>query len=80
MKAYVTYDNGELRAALDDGREIRAADPHELADRLFAAGVTKEEVAMPDWRAGDQAPHGGAKIALYARLAQLRAAASDDAA
>nr|WP_013207372.1 hypothetical protein [Ralstonia solanacearum]CBJ34359.1 hypothethical protein [Ralstonia solanacearum PSI07] len=72
VKAYVVNQGGQLVATLENGVEIREDDPRVLADRLFEAGVRKEEVAMPDWRAGDVSPHAGVKIKLYARLAQLR--------
>ncbi len=72
MKAHVVCRDGQLRATLTAGHEIISNDPYELAERLYAAGVTKEEVTMPDWREGDSSPNGGVKIALYWRLAQLR--------
>jgi len=70
MKAYVVMRDDELLATLEDGRQFECADPCELADRLFEAGVCKVDVTMPDWRAGDLAPHGGIRIALYARLSE----------
>ncbi|WP_454743450.1 hypothetical protein [Cupriavidus necator] len=70
MKAYVVRYGDGLLATLEDGRQFACADPGELADTLFAAGVSQGDVSMPDWRAGDIAPHGGIRIALHARLAE----------
>ncbi|MDE4919564.1 hypothetical protein ACUXAV_004549 [Cupriavidus metallidurans] len=72
MKAHVVYRDGQLTATLSTGHEMTSNDPYVLAERLYAAGVTKEEVTMPDWREGESSPPGGLKIALYWRLAQLR--------
>ncbi len=73
MKAHVIYLDGQLQVTLATGQTMTSVDPYVLAERLYAEGVTKEELSMPDWREGEMSPHGGLKIALFARLAQLRA-------
>lgn len=71
MKARISNYGDGLQAALDDGRRFNSSDPLELADALFSLGVRSGDVAFPDWRQMDEAPHSGVKIAILARLKQL---------
>lgn len=64
----VTSEGEDLVARLSGGRELRHEDAEALADLLLAAGVTANDVRMPDWRAGDIAPCTGHKIAILGRM------------
>jgi|GEM_PF-2843621 len=64
----VTDEGDNLVARLSGGRELRHKDAEALADLLLAAGVTPDDVRMPDWRAGDVAPCKGHKIAILGRM------------
>lgn len=60
--------DGQLVAQLPDGRALADADAERLAELLLNAGVSVEQVQMPDWRDGDGAPLVGQKAALFSRM------------
>lgn len=71
MKVHVVQRDDELEATLETGEKLVSGDARDLGARLRALGVRSEDVTMPDWREGDIAPLGGAKIALFMALKGL---------
>ena len=68
VTAMVVLTRRGLTAYLSTGEVLQNPDPVALADMLIAAGLTAQAVRMPDWRAGDDAPLTGHKIALMQRM------------
>lgn len=64
----ITREGKQLIARLSGGRVVRHYDAVALADLLLAAGVSADEVQMPDWREGDGAPSIGERIAIFQRM------------
>lgn len=74
IRARVVYDPARdllVGTVLATGETFETSNAHEMADRLFAAGVRHGQVSMPDWREGDVAPTASEKIALNHRLNRL---------
>ena len=67
-RVIITREGEHLVARLSDGRVLRHPDTIALADLLLAAGVTADDVQMPDWREGDIAPMVGERIAIFHRM------------
>lgn len=57
----------QLVAFLPDRRTLSSSDAVELADLLLAAGVSADQLQMPDWQ-DDSAPLSGHKAAILARM------------
>jgi hypothetical protein len=70
-KVYLDSVRNVLVSKVDDGTSYEASDPRVMADWLFSMGIRPGQVDMPDWRAGENAPTSGQKIALNARLHEL---------
>ena len=70
VTATVLLTHSGLAAHLSTGEVLQNPDPVALADMLLAAGLTAQAVRMLDWRAGDDAPLTGHKIALMQRMRQ----------
>lgn len=68
VSAVVTWEKGQLVARLSDGLTFSSADSATLADLLLGAGIEADAVTMPDWRAGDEAPAAGQRIAIFSRM------------
>ena len=68
VMAVVTFEAGLLVARLSDGSTLASADSASLADLMLRAGVEADAVTMPDWRAGDEAPTAGQRIAIFGRM------------
>lgn len=64
----VALVDGQLVAQLPDGRTLADADAARLAELLLDAGVSVDQVQMPDWRDGDGAPLVGQKAAIFSRM------------
>jgi hypothetical protein len=64
----VTLEGDELVAVLPNGNALAHADAVRMAELLQMAGVSADQVRMPDWREGDSAPLSGQKAALLARM------------
>ena len=71
-RVIITREGEHLVARLSDGRVLRHPDTIALADMLLAAGVTADDVQMPDWREGDIAPMVGERIVLFHRMRQAQ--------
>ncbi len=71
-RVIITREGEHLVARLSDGRVLRHPDTIALADMLLAAGVTADDVQMPDWREGDIAPMVGERIAVFHRMRQAQ--------
>lgn len=68
VTAMVVLTHGVLAAYLSTDEILKNPDPVALADMLLAVGLTAQAVRMADWRAGDDAPLTGHKIALMQRM------------
>lgn len=68
MPVVVTLTDGQLVAQLPDGRTLADADAERLAELLLDAGVSVDQVQMPDWRDGHGAPLVGQKAAIFSRM------------
>ncbi|CAJ0691177.1 hypothetical protein R82526_03609 [Ralstonia mannitolilytica] len=66
----ITHDSEQLIAHLSGGRVVRHHDAVALAELLLAAGITVDDVKMPDWHEGDSAPSIGQRIAIFQRMRQ----------
>ncbi|EPB8062598.1 hypothetical protein ACW57B_006762 [Pseudomonas aeruginosa] len=66
----ITHDGEQLIAHLSGGRVVCRHDAVALAELLLAAGITADDVQMPDWREGDSAPSTGQRIAIFQRMRQ----------
>lgn len=68
VSAVVTWEKGLLVARLSDGQIFSSADSTTLADLLLGAGIEADAVTMPDWRAGEEAPLAGQRMAIFRRM------------
>lgn len=59
--------HGQLVAFLPDRRTLTSSDAVHLAELLLDAGVSVDQVRMPDWQ-DDSAPLSGHKAAILARM------------
>jgi len=66
----ITSESGQLIAHLSGGRVVSHHDAVALAELLLAAGISADDVQMPDWREGDSAPSTGQRIAIFQRMRQ----------
>ena len=70
MTVYENMAFGLKLAKASQGEQDRRV--REAADMLLAAGVTADDVQMPDWREGNIAPMVGERIAIFHRMRQAR--------
>lgn len=66
----ISLSKNEYVALLSDGRRIKQADWHALAEALFCAGVSASHVEF-EWHAGQRMITAGQKVALKAEIRRL---------
>ena len=68
--AVISHSKNEFIAQLSDGRHIRQAEWHEMAEALFCAGVSASQVDY-EWHTGQRMITAGQKAAIKAEIRRL---------
>lgn len=69
-RATITLVEHRYVAAVSDGRQLDRGDIHEMADALFRAGVSADDVRY-EWGVGRRMMTSGQQVALRAEIRRL---------